>query len=153
MSIIETKGNILESDCKYIVQQCNCKTVGDGAGLAFQINEKFPYANTYKVENKRESGTIEIMGNGKNERFIINAYAQKYPGRPTHYETKEIRLDWFLECLRRIALIDNLESVAFPYGIGCGLAGGNWESYLKLITKFEKFVSKKGCKVFIVKFD
>ncbi len=42
-----------------------------------------------------------------------------------------------------------IENVYFPYLIGCGLAGGNWSLYFKML---EQFSSKTHCKVFIIKF-
>jgi hypothetical protein len=32
----------------------------------------------------------------------------------------------------------NIISIAFPYKIGCGLAGGKWEDYESMIYKFAK---------------
>jgi len=143
-------GDLLTSDCKYIVHQCNCKTVGNGAGLAYYLNKKFPYANTYIPNHHRTPGTIEIMGDGEKDRFVINMYAQNYPGRTTDYETAENRLNWFKQCLERIGEIQDFESIAFPYEIGCGLAGGNWEKYCSLIEEFSKNIQDKG-DVFIVR--
>ena len=48
------------------------------------------------------------------------------------YNRREI---WFNSRLKEI---DRLvpESIAFPYGIGCGLAGGNWENYYNMLINF-----------------
>lgn len=43
------------------------------------------------------------------------------------------RLEYFENGLEKIKSIKNLQSLAFPYKIGCGLAGGSWEDYLKLL--------------------
>ena len=53
-------------------------------------------------------------------------------------QTKENRLQWFKECLDEIEKIEDLESVAFPYKIGCGYGGGDWNDYLKLIEQFSE---------------
>ena len=37
-------------------------------------------------------------------------------------------------------MLPELESVAFPYGIGCGLAGGNWEEYQAMLEEFANMV-------------
>jgi len=34
--------------------------------------------------------------------------------------------------------------IAVPYGIGCGLAGGKWDSYLKLLESFHSSLKKNG---------
>ena len=50
----------------------------------------------------------------------------------------------------KIAKIPNLESIAFPWRIGCGLAGGNWEWYLGTLKNFADHVEEKqGAKVII----
>jgi hypothetical protein len=36
--------------------------------------------------------------------------------------------------------IEKLESIAFPWRIGCGAAGGNWEKYMKMIEGFSEYV-------------
>ena len=44
-----------------------------------------------------------------------------------------------------------LESVAFPYLIGCGLAGGDWQSYGAMVSDFARRVGEHGVRVTIVK--
>ena len=43
----------------------------------------------------------------------------------------------------------NLVSIAFPMGIGCGLAGGDWNVYLNLIKQFK--INNPNTKVTIYK--
>jgi len=41
-----------------------------------------------------------------------------------------MRLQWFKQCLAEIEkVIRDTDVVAFPYNIGCGLAGGDWAQY------------------------
>jgi hypothetical protein len=35
------------------------------------------------------------------------------------------------------------DEIAFPYGIGCGLAGGNWKRYEEMIEEFALTSGKK----------
>jgi hypothetical protein len=50
--------------------------------------------------------------------------------------------------LLRVAQIPNLESVAFPWKIGCGAAGGIWEHYLVTLTNFANYIEdSQGAKV------
>lgn len=72
------------------------------------------------------------------------------PGRPgtsywRHYpesavvETFESRELWFATCLDALGKhVDTLDApvIAFPHGIGCGLAGGDWSHYKKMIEAF-----------------
>ena len=81
-------------------------------------------------------------------------FGQYYPGNPKYPESKidgiKAREKYFHKCLMEIAKIDNLESLAFPFGIGCGAAGGNWEYYLGTLKNFTKYVEEKqGAKVYI----
>ena len=46
-----------------------------------------------------------------------------------------MRQGWFQECLDAIGKL-NLKSVAFPYEIGSGLAGGKWACYDNMLQKF-----------------
>ena len=95
--------------------------------------------------------------------------SQFYPGRPGNYwkkvytydDGKDIddsclnRLKWFKEAL--IDLAAQLKSskpgkinVAFPYKIGCGLAGGHWNLYEKAIKDWEQ-THLKSYNIYIVK--
>jgi len=118
-----------------IAQQCNCKSKR-GAGLSKDIAEKFPFADFYSSrKDDSRPGTIEVRGDHKKkERFVMALYAQKSPGKAKGNDDAEQREEWFAECLDRIPRkYKKLKSIAFPRGIGCGLAGGNWENYEKII--------------------
>jgi hypothetical protein len=87
---------------------------------------------------------------------IIMALAQWSPGTTTGYwyhqyvrhygankvnipscETLATRLEWFVKCIGLIEdMADGIDDfkVAVPYGIGCGLAGGNWRAYKRVLT-------------------
>ena len=148
-SIIE--GSLLDSDAKYIVHQTNCISYG-ASGLAEFIFRKFPYADIYKERkingNWHLPGNIYISGGGAN-RFIINAMGQFLPGKPASNtvagllikETAEVRVKYFSKCLSSIACINDLSSIDFPWRIGCGLAGGDWDQYYKMIDSFATKVS------------
>nr|QBK85739.1 MAG: uracil-DNA glycosylase [Marseillevirus LCMAC101] len=122
-------------EAQIIAQQCNCYSK-KGAGLSKDIAKKFPYANFYSSrEDESCPGTIEVRGDRKEkERFVMALYAQKRPGKPKGSDSAEKREEWFSECLDRIPKkYKKLKSIAFPHGIGCGLANGNWENYEKII--------------------
>lgn len=133
-------GNILDATEKYIAHQTNCVSNGGAGGLAKSIFKKYPYADCYRLRTERSiPGTIDIRGNGINERFIINLHGQMYPGDAYvnhENDSYDMREKYFKQCLYEISLIDNIESIAFPMGIGCGLAGGNWEHYSKMLEDF-----------------
>lgn len=138
--------NLLNSMEKYISHQCNCLTQ-HSAGTALSIFNKYPYANTYKNRDKSDSlGTIKILGDGIDNRFVINMFAQHYPGKPKYPNSQldgiQVRQQSFYQCLLKISKIPELESIAFPYGIGCNLAGGNWEYYYGVLNNFASYMNK-----------
>src|SRR5581483_6177329 len=132
----------------------NCVT-NRAAHLSKDVFKKFPWADIYtKREFHDQPGTIIVRGNGADQRYVINMLGQYYPGNPKFPESKQdgtaIRETYFHRCLGQVAKIQNLESVAFPWRIGCGAAGGDWDKYLKLIERFAAYVAEQqGTKVVI----
>ena len=125
MTLKTINKSLIEADTKYILHQCNCVTK-DSAGIAKAIFNAFPWANTYSKRTKHsKQGTIDVLGNGLDQRYVINGYVQYYPGKPVSYDTYESRLEALKSCFDKIENIKNLESIGIPYMMGCGLAGGN----------------------------
>lgn len=147
-------GDLLEAKEKYIAHQCNCLTQ-NAVGTAKAIFDKFPHANTYATRTEPDVlGAIKILGNGQDERYVINMFAQYYPGKPKYPNSDKdgiiVREKMFHRCLLRIAKIDNLKSIAFPWKIGCNLGGGDWDHYLGTLKNFTTYVEKQyGTRVVI----
>lgn len=154
MSIQIINGDLLEAKERYLCHQCNCLTTRK-AGLAYAIFNRFPYADVYSPRKYlhcaprnliegQEPGKIIVCGNGKDQRYVVNMFGQLYPGKPKYPDNPTdnyvARREFFRSCLQALADLPNLESVAFPYGIGCSMAGGNWEEYLADIEKFAESV-------------
>lgn len=100
-------------------------------------------------------GKLIVCGRGAEEgkRFVVNLLGQYYPGKSKYdNDSPEKRLGWFkdgLKALNQLCWMDDvLASVAFPYGIGCDAAGGDWEKYRKEIDFFSSVVKTQ---VFIIK--
>lgn len=122
------QGDLLNlPDVQYIVHQCNCVT-RQAKGLARDIFIKFPHANIYN--RPRQLGALYIS------KPVINLVGQYRPGGPKQNETRIQREQWFQQGLLKIQDIADLQSIAFPYNIGCGLAGGTWDNYKKMIDQF-----------------
>lgn len=157
MPIIKTVyGDILDAVEKYVCQQCNCNTI-KAHGLSRSIADKYYWANPYcnrrqKSNNSTsepdEPGTILELRhptNPDNYPVFLCMMAQWCPGKPgaykhyystTYDDTYENRKEWFSECL---AILDEKKYgvVAMPYYIGCGLAGGIWSDYEKMLNECE----------------
>jgi len=151
----EINGDLLDTDVQYIVHQTNCVS-SKAAGLAYDIFNKFPYSNVYAQRENQAGeldipGEIIICGNGNDQRYIINLMGQFYPGGPgmSNKDDAKTRHKYFNNGLWRIASIPNLKSVAFPFCIGCGIAGGSWDIYHRMISKFANYISDKA-DVFII---
>jgi len=133
------KGNIVTGNYPIFCQQVNCKGVM-GAGLAKQIKEKYPEVyDQYKMHCDVTSlGKCNYVPT-KDRRICINMFAQDGYGRNKRYTD----YDAFKECLDHIAFFMNFHSkqkpsIAFPYGIGCGLAGGDWYIILGMLKDFSE---------------
>jgi hypothetical protein len=148
VSLIE--GNLLDCKEMFMIHQCNCITM-KGAHLSGDVFARFPYADIYAERADRAKhagggrdvpGTIIVRGDlSKNQRLIINMLAQYYPGKSRFgTDTFALRQQWFQSCLVEIAKLANLSSLAFPYNIGCGAAGGHWPTYQKMLMKFARTV-------------
>jgi O-acetyl-ADP-ribose deacetylase (regulator of RNase III) len=144
-------GDLFEAKEKYLVHQCNCVTTS-AAHLAKDVFEKYPYADIYTSRTSQDNpGHIIVRGNGQDERYVVAILGQVYPGKARFPKSSldgiPVREKYFYNGLLRLALLPDLESVAFPWRIGCGAAGGNWDHYLGNITNFAQHVGEKGVKV------
>jgi|SRR6185369_1222853 hypothetical protein len=147
-------GDLFDAKEKYLCHQCNCVT-NRAAHLAKDVFARYPYADVYTGRTTHDKpGTIIVKGNGQDQRYVIALLGQYYPGK-SKYPNSTLdgiltRQNYFYKCLLRIAQLPNLESVAFPWRIGCGAAGGIWENYLGNITNFANHIeSTQGAKVVI----
>lgn len=137
MSLEIVDGDLLLAQDDYICHQCNCMSKR-AAHLALSVFGAFPFADVYSArQNPDEPGTIKVCTDGGKR--IVALFGQVYPGRP-RYETgidcATAREGYFERCLSHLDTEVKAGSIAFPWGIGCGAAGGCWPNYLAMIEKF-----------------
>lgn len=150
--ITTKRANLLDATEDYIVQQCCCTSVKP-SGLSAAIAERWaslnPYASRRRLkynwampEDRPRPGTIQVLEHP--ERRVICIFGQYAQGKPGAYkdavvvpDTAEDRLTYFKQGLAEIAARAP-QSVAFPYKIGCGLAGGNWKAYEAALQDWAK---------------
>ena len=137
-----TIGNLFDAPERYICHQTNCVT-NRAAQIAASMFARFPWANIYAPRVRPDQpGTIIIKGNGKDQRFVIAMLAQYYPGSPKFPNSikdgSAARRAYFQSCLQAVRQIPDIDSVAFPFQIGCGAAGGDWGQYQNMIEEFAK---------------
>jgi len=148
-------GDLLDATEKYILHQTNCISNSGAAGVAKAIFDKYPYADCYLSRTEvSKPGTIDIRGNGEDQRFVINLHGQYYPGGCRYPESSldgvRVRQKYFYRGLLRVAKLEGLESIALPWRVGCGIAGGDWEYYLGTLTNFANYVEEQqGARVVI----
>lgn len=135
-------GDLLNATEDVIVHQCNCVT-NYPKGLSKAIFLKWPYADVYTVRSKTTHrdvpGTITIRSK-EGLKTVVNLFGQFYPSKPKYKnDTSSARLEWFKNGLADIVVqLPHINSVALPYKIGCGLAGGQWSDYLEILTQFAR---------------
>jgi hypothetical protein len=120
------------------------------------------------------TGTVQILSDpAKRGPIVANVYGQFEMGQAGKYkrvplppggESTATRYRWFKAALDALAaeIVGGSASigsigrsgrplqVAFPHGIGCGLAGGSWPAYSSAISQFAKDVGA-GVHVVLVK--
>lgn len=158
MTYTVIKGNLLDADTEYIVQQTCCTAV-KASGLSQAIANKWPEINPYSdrkafkgnwavVEDRAKPGSILVYNfeepNPNTIKGVICAFAQYCHGKPGGYkdplninidDTADDRIKYFIKSLKCIKKL-NPKSIGFPYKIGCGLAGGSWPVYEKILKNW-----------------
>ena len=147
--------DILKVDEGVICHQTNC--MGAAGGLAGVLFSKYPTAHKeYKttvqsfLEDWLPLGTVNLV-HIKHDLYVCNMYAQYDYGvnsRKTEYGTFRMCLRDLITALQWKRLTDC--RIYFPYGIGCGLGGGDWE-IIHGIIKYE--FADWNYKIFICKKD
>lgn len=138
--MINVKGDLLYVVRGIICHQVNTRGVM-GAGLALGLKRQWPqvyddYLKAYQ-SNHLSLGSVvftNIVQNNPNLQVVSMCAQEKY-GRD-----KVCYTDYgaFRECLKKIkiwhtAIADGTLPIYFPKGIGCGLAGGDWNVVKPLI--------------------
>lgn len=136
-------GDLLKSDCTTILHQANCFSIM-GAGIAKAIADKYPEAkevdknSEYSPDYKFGKYTYAVTESGIT---IVNLYGQYDLGPfESKYKTEDrikmlnSALNYFLFSAKSgLGTNINLQKVGVPYGLGCGLAGGDWNEVRKVL--------------------
>lgn len=133
-------GNLLDATQKIIAHQVNCFTMG--SGVAKQLMDKWPQVsdchrimcNVYENNRKDLLGNCQFIGITP-DKIVANLFGQY------NYGTKRDTVYTDYEALSKAFELLSLKakgmeaSIAMPYGIGCGLAGGDWKIVEKMIDE------------------
>ena len=134
-------GDLLNATEDIICHQTNCQGVM-GSGIALQIKKEFPLAyGKYailcnKYSNKRSIllGQIQIVDCGN--KCVASIFGQEKYGRDKVYTNYQALYKGIKE-LVQVAKSEN-KSIAMPYKIGCGSAGGDWKIVLLMLNEITK---------------
>ena len=124
--ITEVKGNLLDTDCKYIAHGVNCKNTM-GSGVARALYEKWPEVKRRYHEYPPHKVTLGRVQKAKvaEDKFVLNCFTQENFG---YDGIKYVSYDAIHRCFSVIKYLygDDIDCLAIPK-IGCGLAGGDWD--------------------------
>ena len=130
--IKEASGNILNCKEDIIIHQVNVQGIM-GGGLARQLANQYPKLEKFYSQHCKDldndynllKGTVLYYGDYK--KTIANLFSQK-----SNFDTDYIAMKEALNKIKEIARFRNL-SICIPYGIGCGIANGDWNFVYKII--------------------
>lgn len=168
------RADLLEVTADCIAQQCNCVTL-NAQGLAANIASKYAYADLYGKRTGRNASCATLATQDAPGTCILarpppdvagpviaHLMGQLAPGKPASAARKygvlpgtdnaKNRHEYFKSALAELAKVcleEEWKVVAFPFRIGCGLAGGSWPDYLAMLQEFSDLVSAHGVSVII----
>ncbi|MEB3884032.1 macro domain-containing protein [Lyngbya sp. CCY1209] len=150
MEIIDQ--NLLDITAGIIGHQTNCLGFM-GAGIALQIKRKYPrvyrqyskYCDRHRPYPGLLLGTVQpVWADESRKLLVLNLFGQF---NISHSRTN-VNTDY--EALRAIALKLKLRQergelgpIHLPYGMGCGLGGGDWE----VVGRIFRDVDGRWCKL------
>lgn len=149
--LYEVEGDLIrETGFNIFCHQTNCKGVM-GAGIARQITSLYPVVQIKnKAYCKNHPFATVLPVKVSPDRICVNIYAQDGYGRDkryTDYVAFKTALDSFANRLNN-SNIPKDWNIGFPYKIGCGLAGGDWNVIYPMLKEFADKVQQN---VFIVR--
>lgn len=130
------KGNLLKARTDIIVHQVNVQGVM-GGGVARQLSLKYPglekfysnYCKKYNNDYDLLKGHTLPFTTKSDYKLIFNIFSQ----------TSDFKTDYemFRHCIREVRYIAQKFKlkVAMPYGIGCGIADGDWNKIMNIIIE------------------
>lgn len=135
MSIKHIGGNILTAPTRneetIICHQVNCMGVM-GAGLAKQVRDKWPvvFSEYKKICDPDKLGDFQMVQVAP-QLYVANLFGQLSFGR----DKRQTNYAALGTALFRAMKEHTNATFRVPYGLGCGLAGGNWATVLNLIEE------------------
>ena len=138
MKIIQR--DITTIDDGVICHACNCQNKFN-KGLVKIIRKKFPIVYSeftkFTLEIPKPWDRLGLIQEVKisEELSIVNMFTQLFYGN-----SKESGIDYndysaWVKCVEEIKNIKGARKVYFPFNVGCGLAGGDWNKISEIICR------------------
>lgn len=138
MARIEYKdGDILKCEERILIHQTNCLGIM-GSGVAKQIRAKSPRTYLEYREFCDRMTPEELLGKVQlvvdDDKVYVNLFSQLDFGRKKRHTDYEA-MDDGLRVLKVYldTLYKDIDRIAIPYNIGCGLGGGDWSIVVGII--------------------
>jgi O-acetyl-ADP-ribose deacetylase (regulator of RNase III) len=151
-------GNLLDfpNDIDFIAHSCNTQNVM-GAGIARQIKDRYPMAYeadcNAMYEDEVGLGSYSFAWTDATQtKGIYNMYTQDRIGgaRAVDYEGFYLTLQNVANHIEwQMKHEDEEKTLGLPWGISCGLAGGNWSVIFSMINDI---LVDKSFKTYIVRY-
>jgi O-acetyl-ADP-ribose deacetylase (regulator of RNase III) len=140
------EGNLVDATENFICHQVNCQGKMN-SGVAKTIRTKWPQVySAFLVKYNEDTetftntlGEIQVVPlyddktDTTQRQHVVNMFCQfnyGYDGkRYTSYDAFWEALNWIKKA------VPKTESIAFPYGIGCGRGGANWHVIYSMIEE------------------
>ena len=144
--MILVNGDLLSTPINIIAHQVNCMSVM-GAGLALQIKNKFEWVYQDYCESLHRNGADYMFGKSQitigEEHTIFNIFGQYGYGHDKQYTDYDKFKSAFVDAITSYRHYLHIENevqltIAIPYMIGCGLAGGAWSEIKTILEEIEK---------------
>ena len=131
-------GSILNVSLGVIAHQVNCRNVM-GAGVAKAISERYPLVKKRYHEAFANTDPEDLFGAAqevvtREGVVVVNLFTQKNYGNSSRTGEVYTDEDKLVEALERTAS-QRGRVVHIPYGIECGLAGGDWGSLARRLNE------------------
>lgn len=126
-------GSCLDSDLEVLAHLTNSAGIVKGR-VASAIFGKYPeIVPFYKNACQNQTPPTCQLLHTKDNLYVANLFG--HGGHDSGWKIDYTALENALQNLANMMTANHLESVAFPYGMGCGLAGGDWDTVLSLLKK------------------
>ena len=132
-NIIQMSGSLLESKAEVVAHVVNSSGVMKGRvanAIRQTYPEIFPIYQKICENNPWVSCHLALT---RDRRLVANLFGQG--GRESDWKINYRALESALETLVFAMTRRGLTTVAMPFGMGCGLAGGDWETVLGIMKK------------------